>query len=136
MDRDSLGAEMIKPLVININGERKNIFAQRIKNKIWFHYEGETFCYEIPSREKRHREAKGHASPGVIHAPMPGKIIKVNKRKGDSVQAGEVVLVMEAMKMEYSLESDINGVVDVIHCNEDDQTMVGEVLAKIVENKE
>ena len=121
----------MKPMDIIVAGEKKKIWAQRMGNQIWCHYEGETFCYDIPIRGRRGGETKGHASPGVIQAPMPGKVIKVNYSVGDQVKEGDVIIVMEAMKMEYSLETDIAGVVQKINGQEGEQVAVGDELAVV-----
>lgn len=51
------------------------------------------------------------ASSGAVIAPMPGTILRVNKAEGDSVKAGDVVLVLEAMKMENEITAPVNGVI-------------------------
>jgi len=53
---------------------------------------------------------------GSLHAPIPGKVIRVDVGKGDQVEEGQVLVVIEAMKMEHALRSPHNGtVVDVRH---------------------
>ena len=53
---------------------------------------------------------------GSLHAPIPGKVIRVDVGKGDQVVKGQVLVVIEAMKMEHTLRSPHNGtVVDVRH---------------------
>ena len=49
-----------------------------------------------------------------IDAPMPGKIVKVVVEEGQSVKAGEVLLVLEAMKMQNSIEAEKDGKVTAI----------------------
>ena len=51
------------------------------------------------------------ASSGAVIAPMPGTILRVNKADGDSVKAGDVVLVLEAMKMENEITAPVDGVI-------------------------
>ena len=51
------------------------------------------------------------AGSGTVLAPMPGTILKVLKADGDQVKAGEVVLVLEAMKMENEIVSPKDGTV-------------------------
>lgn len=51
------------------------------------------------------------ASSGAVIAPMPGTILRVNKAEGDSVKAGDVVLVLEAMKMENEITAPVDGVI-------------------------
>ena len=48
---------------------------------------------------------------GTFLAPMPGKITSVNVCEGDAVEAGDVLVVLEAMKMEHAISADCNGVV-------------------------
>lgn len=50
-------------------------------------------------------------SGNTITAPMPGKIISINVKKGDQVKVGDVVLILEAMKMEQQVKSTLNGTV-------------------------
>jgi biotin carboxyl carrier protein len=74
-------------------------------------YEGRT--YELnsvvldvtPSEEKT----------GSLKSPMPGKIIKVNVKEGDSVKKGQSLIIMEAMKMEHTIRATSDGIVKKIH---------------------
>ena len=52
-----------------------------------------------------------NSNANALTAPMPGKIIAVNAKAGDSVKAGDPLIVMEAMKMEMTLEAPRDGVV-------------------------
>jgi len=52
---------------------------------------------------------------GAVKSPMPGKIISLKKQIGDTVEAGEAVVILEAMKMENELKSPISGTVEAIH---------------------
>ena len=49
---------------------------------------------------------------------MPGRIISVNAKVGDPVKAGDPLIVMEAMKMETTLEAPRDGVITEIHTSE------------------
>jgi len=51
-----------------------------------------------------------------LRAPMTGMVLKVNVAAGDQVTAGEVAVVMESMKMELRIVSEIDGVVAGIRC--------------------
>jgi len=56
-----------------------------------------------------------NAGPAPLVAPMPGLIVRVNVAVGEAVQAGQGLVVMEAMKMENELRSASAGVVKAIH---------------------
>jgi 3-methylcrotonyl-CoA carboxylase alpha subunit len=53
---------------------------------------------------------------GELRAPMMGMILKVNVAVGDRVKAGDVAAVLESMKMELRVSSEIDGVVTAVHC--------------------
>ena len=59
-------------------------------------------------------------SGNSVVAPMPGKIIAIKVSKGQQVNAGDTVLILEAMKMEQEIKSSISGTVSEIPVSEDD----------------
>lgn len=59
-------------------------------------------------------------SGSAVMAPMPGKIISVKATKGQQIKAGDVVLILEAMKMEQEIKSSISGTVSDILVKEGD----------------
>ena len=68
---------------------------------------------------------------GAITAIMPGLIIQVNKQEGDRVEAGEVVMVLEAMKMQNELHAKHGGLLKKIHVKKGDTVEMRQVLALI-----
>ncbi|WP_350449529.1 biotin/lipoyl-containing protein [Aminobacterium mobile] len=64
----------------------------------------------------------------VVAAPMPGKILKVNVATGASVQAGDVLLILEAMKMENEIIASSAGTVQEIRAREGDNVNTGDTL--------
>jgi biotin carboxyl carrier protein len=75
--------------------------------------------------------AGGQAGDGVITTPMPGKIVAVHVKEGDAVEKGQPLIVVEAMKMQNDLLSDVKGVVKKVHFGEGDQAAFGEPLIEI-----
>lgn len=63
-----------------------------------------------------------------LAAPMPGKILAVNAKAGDTVKAGEPLIIMEAMKMEMTLEAPRDGVVEQVSAKTGALVTDGEVL--------
>ncbi|MEM7135867.1 MAG: acetyl-CoA carboxylase biotin carboxylase subunit [Myxococcota bacterium] len=77
---------------------------------------------------------KGAALPeGACIAPMPGKIIEVRVSAGDSVESGQVLLIMEAMKMEHSVTAPTNGTVEQVSVHAGDQVDADAVLVVVAD---
>lgn len=128
----------MRSLSFEINGKTVEGMAAMKDGSLWVHLAGETFVVEQPQRGRRGSRGKSsgaHGNPGEIAAPMPGKIIKILAQKGDLISVGQVVLVMEAMKMEYTLKAQSAGALVDIRCSAGDQVTLGQVLAKIEEKK-
>jgi propionyl-CoA carboxylase alpha chain len=68
---------------------------------------------------------------GALIAPMPGKVIKLEVEEGADVEAGQVVIVLEAMKMEHELTAPADGTVSDLRVAEGDQVEAGAPLAVI-----
>ncbi len=71
------------------------------------------------------------AGAGAIRAIMPGAIVRVLAAKGDQVAEGDVILVLEAMKMENELHTPISGIVKAIHVQPGQAVEMNDVLAEI-----
>jgi oxaloacetate decarboxylase alpha subunit len=72
------------------------------------------------------------ASSGeVVESPMAGNILKVNATVGAHINQGDVVLIMEAMKMETEVRSKVSGTVSALHVKEGDAVAVGETLVTL-----
>lgn len=68
---------------------------------------------------------------GMIHPPMPGRVISIKVKEGDSVKMGSPLMVLEAMKMQNEIISNIDGVVREIRVSEGDLVESGDVLVII-----
>jgi biotin carboxyl carrier protein len=68
---------------------------------------------------------------GTVTSPMPGRIVKVSVSQGDSVEQGDTLCVVEAMKMEHSVKAPCAGVVGELHAFQGAQVEDGQVLAVV-----
>lgn len=66
-----------------------------------------------------------------VNAPMPGKILKVNVNAGAAVKKGDVLLVLEAMKMENEICAPQDGTVATVECAAGDSVESGKVLVSM-----
>jgi biotin carboxyl carrier protein len=67
----------------------------------------------------------------TVVAPMHGTVLKVLVSRGDRVQAGDPVAVLEAMKMETGVAAPTAGLVEALHVKEGDVVESGEILAEV-----
>jgi len=72
--------------------------------------------------------APAPAGASVVEAPMPGKILKLSVAVGASVASGDVLLILEAMKMENEISAPVSGTVREIRAREGDSVNTGDVL--------
>ena len=73
--------------------------------------------------------ASGNAGSVEVTAPMPGKILAVKADAGQSVKKGDVILLLEAMKMENEVVAPQDGTIASINVNSGDMVEAGNVLA-------
>ena len=71
------------------------------------------------------------AGETAITAPMPGMVIRYEVNEGDKVKAGDVILILEAMKMETPLTTPTDGTVKTISHKKGDSVAKDELLAII-----
>jgi oxaloacetate decarboxylase alpha subunit len=71
------------------------------------------------------------SSGEVVESPMAGNILKVNATIGAHINQGDVVLIMEAMKMKTEVRSKVSGTVSALHVKEGDAVAVGETLVTL-----
>jgi glutaconyl-CoA decarboxylase len=81
------------------------------------------------------RPAPSAKGEGAITAPMPGLVVAIKVKAGDTVQAGQALLVMEAMKMENAISASYNGTVTKIYVREGDSISEGDLLVDVARPK-
>ena len=74
-------------------------------------------------------DSAGEGDP--IQAPMPGGIINVLVKTGDSVKAGQVLIILEAMKMENEIKSPKDGIITGIYVNKGDSVDTGKTMMNL-----
>lgn len=84
----------------------------------------------VPAPAAEEQEACAPKAGAVI-APMPGVVIRVEKNVGDKVKSGELVLVLEAMKMENEILAPTDGSIVAINCTSGTTVNGGDVLFEI-----
>jgi glutaconyl-CoA/methylmalonyl-CoA decarboxylase subunit gamma len=84
-----------------------------------------------PQPESKKTVEQGTAEGEEIQAPMPGKILKINVSEGDSINEGDTVLILEAMKMENEIVANTSGKVKKISVSVNDMVETDDTLMVI-----
>ena len=119
-------AEEIEPGHLKIKlGDRilKSVITEGEKEKYVF-VEGDVFFVknvELTGTKKTKKKEEGS-----LNSPISGKVVKVEVKVGDKVSKGDVLMVIEAMKMEYLIRAPDNGKITKINFNENDQIEIGQ----------
>ena len=79
-------------------------------------------------RDRRHGALEAEGRQAIL-APMPGKVVRLLVKAGEKVEAGQGLLVVEAMKMQNEIRSPKSGVVERLLAKEGQPVNAGEVLA-------
>jgi len=93
---------------------------------IWVKWRGETYVLDTAGQERSVDALVGTE----ITAPMPGVVLSVHARSGQRVKRGDLVCVVEAMKMELRVEAPGDGTVTKVLCAQGDQVKRGQRLAE------
>ncbi len=109
-----------------IDGRRYPVFVARRKESILVSVGPASFEFK-PAEEATRRRARGLAAAEIL-APMPGKVLKVLVSTGDLVQAGQPLVVIEAMKMETTLAAESAALVKHVRVEEGQTVDHGAVL--------
>ncbi len=105
---------------MTIDGETFEVDLEPDGNSWKATVEGETFTIEVggapPKGEKKRRSTKKRKKSGVVSSTIPGKIITVEVEVGQDVSEGDVVLILEAMKMQNEVVAPVSGTVKEVNC--------------------
>lgn len=86
---------------------------------------------EVKEEVKVETVAAENVSGEQVRAPLPGTITSIEVKVGDRVEEGDVLFIMEAMKMENEIPSPVSGTIKAIHVAQNASVDTGELLATI-----
>src|SRR5690349_16710768 len=93
-------------LELQIGGQKRLAFWAKGEDWIELRLPEGHFHFDL-QKARRSSAALEHAS-GLVYSNMPGKVLKLNVAVGDSVKPGDLLVVLEAMKMEHRLFSSVS----------------------------
>ncbi|MFZ5942648.1 MAG: sodium-extruding oxaloacetate decarboxylase subunit alpha [Bacillota bacterium] len=122
----------IEKLKISMDGNSYKVDMDDYEDKVEKKAEKEAAPVQEVKKEKAAEQPKAAVSgESTVIAPMPGKVFKIIKEEGTQVQAGDIVLILEAMKMENEILAPTSGTVTGMKFSVGESVSAGDVLFKI-----
>ena len=128
----------MKKFKVTVNGKVYEVDVEEIKEKDEISNITQTATVSQPkvtaTKETSQPVSKAEAASSadkdskVVSAPMPGTILDVKVKEGDRVKRGDVVVILEAMKMENEIMAPKEGVIASIHVSKGSSVNTGDVL--------
>lgn len=113
---------------ISIDGHKHNVEVRNLRRgrPSWCY--GTEEAEDVAVGKPTHKISGGE---GMIHPPMPGRVVSIKVKEGDPVKIGSPILVLEAMKMQNEIVSNTDGIVREIRVSEGDLVESKDVLVVI-----
>ncbi|MEQ1875976.1 MAG: acetyl-CoA carboxylase biotin carboxyl carrier protein subunit [Bdellovibrionia bacterium] len=123
----------MKSMEFDIDGDFIRAQFEVIDGRLWIHARGLTWDVgpETKTAHVKRGPVGGVGDGRDVRAPMPGKLAKISVKVGDKISKGQVVAVIEAMKMEYTLKAIQDGLVKRVCREMGSQVTLDEVLLEI-----
>ena len=117
-------------LLLELGDRFRRVTYARDGDRVWLSEGGES--WEL----NRERETVGRAGPassgrGPVSSPMPGTVLAVHVQPGQSVEAGQALITVEAMKMEHVVAAPLDGTVAKVLVAPGDRVALGQPLAEV-----
>ena len=94
---------------------------------VWVFVDGATFEIHAGSSARR----GGETTAGLVSPPMPATVVRVAVEPGQTVARGDLLVALEAMKMELPIRAAADGVVRAVHCREGELVQPGTRLVEM-----
>ncbi len=116
-------------VLVTVDDVSRTVLSAVDGSTTWLAMDGATWAvHALPALRRGRADGVAEAD---VRSPMPGAVIALRAAAGDTVAAGDPLLVVEAMKMEHVLTAPSGGVLDLL-VREGDQVVVDQVVARVV----
>jgi 3-methylcrotonyl-CoA carboxylase alpha subunit len=123
------GSGLVRDIVVD--GRRFRVVTARSGDRTWVWCEGRAFEFETGRSRRASHSSTEHAAG--LGAPMPGRVRRLVATPGAPVARGDVLLVLEAMKMEHAIRAPDDGILERFLVAEGDLVEAGVDLAELAE---
>ena len=123
----------MRKFIINVNGKSYDVEVEEVRNGVAVSTPVVSAPVAAPAAQPAPTapKAAGTAGSVKVESPMPGTVLKMNVKVGDSVEAGQAVAVLEAMKMENDIVAPSAGTIASVNVSVGDSVNTGDVLVTL-----
>jgi biotin carboxyl carrier protein len=114
--------------LLTLSGQQFTVYGAALKGERFVHVGGQSFTVTVPDSRPNRRASR---AGGDLTAQMPGQIVDVLVSTGASVEAGQTLVILEAMKMQIRVAAPIAGRVTRLLVNKGDIVERGQLLAEL-----
>ncbi len=118
----------MRRFLVRVNGEEYEVEVAEVREEGESHWNIRDIKKVVPSPSPLQETT-------TLRAPMPGRVLAINVAKGEKVEAGQVVIILEAMKMENEIAAEREGIVKEVYVEENDTVDSGDPLLEIEEGR-
>ncbi len=117
---------------VYLNGKKRNIYVADDDKRFYVSVEGREYTFDkLEEEEAKFESAAADTDKEEIMTPMPGSIVKVLVEEGQKVAEGDALIIVEAMKMETTLYSSMDGIVSEVNVKAGEQVSSDTVLVLV-----
>ena len=120
--------------LLELDGRIQEISSWRRGGEILVSWLGRTVTVQAQDprdRLRRRGSTSGRSGDSTLRAKMPGKVVRILRRPGERVAAGEGLVVIEAMKMQNQIAAPGPGTIQACHVREDTSVSTGDLLFEL-----
>jgi biotin carboxyl carrier protein len=103
---------------VEVDGRTETLYVAGPAHDRWVFWNGRVFRGDFRPDASATRGSHGSPALRTLTAPMPATIVTVHVKAGDGVAKGQVLMLLEAMKMELPIRAPGDGVVSAVHGRE------------------
>ena len=117
------------------NKQLEMLLREKDRNQVSVNVNRRHVMVQVERNEAGKSRTSASAVPGMLAAPMPGTVIQVNVTEGQTVAKGDVVVVLESMKMQMEIRTPLSGVVEKVYVSAGKKIEKGAELIHVEEVK-
>lgn len=121
----------MEKIKLEINNQLKLVTYKKQVGKFYVHCDGQSIVLEVGAKKKKKASLQSSSFQTTIVSPMPGQITQILVKVNQQVKKGDLLLSMEAMKMEYNFFAERDAKISLLNCKVDEQVVAEKILLEL-----